>query len=77
MCVITNQQICAVLTLQPTVTDWACQEPLIQPYLQSTELRQHDTGGSYPEWTEQLVDHAVDMVQREDVKDHIVFSPRP
>lgn len=77
MCVITNQKICAVLTLQPTATDWACQEALIQPYLLSTKLRQHDTGGSYPEWTEQLVDHAVDMVQGEDVKDHIVFSPRP
>lgn len=46
-------------------------------YQLGTEFRQHHTGGSHPEWTEQLVDHAVDMVQWEDVEDHIVFSPRP
>lgn len=56
---------------------WGFRTQEFFPNLLSTELRQHDTGGSYPEWTEQLVDHAVDMVQREDVKDHIVFSPRP
>lgn len=76
-CVITNQQMCAVLSLQPAVIDQACQEPLIHTYLLSTELRQHDTGGSYPQRTEQLVDHAVDMVQREDMKDHIIFCPCP
>lgn len=69
--------MCAVLSLQPAVTDQACQEPLIHTYLLSTELWQHDTGGSYPQRTEQLVDHAVDMVQREDMKDHIVFCPCP
>lgn len=46
-------------------------------YQLSIEVGQHHTGGSHPEWTEQLVDHAVDMVQWEDVEDHIVFSPPP
>lgn len=46
-------------------------------YQLGTELREHHTGGSHPEWTEQLVDHAMDMMQGEDMKDHIVFSPRP
>lgn len=46
-------------------------------YQLGAELREHHTGGSHPEWTEQLVDHAMDVVQRKDMKDHIVFSPRP
>jgi hypothetical protein len=46
-------------------------------YLLSTELRQHHTRGSHPEWTEQLVDHTVDVVQWEDMEYHIVFCPCP
>lgn len=46
-------------------------------YQLGIELREHYTGGSHPEWTEQLVDHTMDMMQGEDMKDHIVFSPCP
>lgn len=52
-------------------------ESLSPTYQVGTELREHHTGGSHPEWTEQLVDHAMDVMQREDMKDHVVFSPRP
>lgn len=45
--------------------------------LLGAELRQHHAGGPDPERTQQLVDQAVDVVQREDVEDHVVLSPGP
>lgn len=41
------------------------------------ELRQHNTGGAHPQWTQQLVHDAVHVVERQGVQDDIIFGPRP
>lgn len=41
------------------------------------EVWQHDAGGTHPEWTQQLVDNAVNMVEWQSVEDDIIAGPRP
>lgn len=41
------------------------------------EVRQHDAGSTHPEWTQQLVDDAMNMVKGQNVEDDIVIGPRP
>lgn len=46
-------------------------------YLLGVKVWQHDAGGAHPQRTQQLVDDAVDVVQRQGVQDDVVFGPRP
>lgn len=41
------------------------------------EFREHDARGSHPERAQQLIDHPVDVVQRQHVQDHILLLPLP
>ena len=61
----------------PPVGPAGSAKSLSPTYQLSAELGQHHTGGPYPEWAQQLVDHTVDVVQREDVEDHVVLCPGP
>lgn len=41
------------------------------------EFREHDARGSHPQRAQQLIDHPVDVVQRQHVQDHILLLPLP
>lgn len=41
------------------------------------EFREHDARGSHPQRAQQLIDHPVDVVQRQHVQDHILLLPFP
>lgn len=41
------------------------------------EVWQHDASSTHPEWTQQLVNNAMNMVQWQNVEDDIVTGPRP
>lgn len=41
------------------------------------EVWQHDAGGTHPEWAQQLVDNAVNMVEWQGMEDDIIAGPRP
>lgn len=41
------------------------------------EVWQHDASSTHPEWTQQLVNDAMNMVQWQNVEDDIVTGPRP
>lgn len=41
------------------------------------EFGKHDTGGTHPEWAQQLVNDAMNVVERQGVQDDIISGPRP
>lgn len=41
------------------------------------EVWQHDAGSTHPEWTQQLVNDAMNMVKWQNVEDDIIIGPRP
>lgn len=41
------------------------------------EVWQHDAGSTHPEWTQQLVNNAMNMVKWQNVEDDIITGPRP
>lgn len=51
--------------------------PSLQAYHLRAEFGQHDACCSHPERTEQLIDHPVDMMQRQHVQNNIIFLPLP
>lgn len=41
------------------------------------EFGKNDTGGAHPEWAQQLVNDAMNVVERQGVQDDIISGPRP